>query len=351
MARASKGRGAATTARPVRPAGAASRRPTYGAAARLVQVYLKLERTRRGRDIDGIAREIGVSRKTVERYAKVLVDTLVGEDGQPLVELVRPGGNPHLRLRSAEIPSNAYQAASMFLAATALRSLGPTVLAQGADDAWDGFKSSLPQRSRDALGHIERKFAYFPFAPKRYEHHDETLDILLRAVLGQKVLDLRYRRPDGRRHAHEFRPYSLVLYRDGLYLLGKSERHRRPIYLAIDRILEAKMRREGFDYPADFNPLAHADGVFGIWSGAETQVSLRLTGRAAEQIPERLVRPDQTFTPLRGGAILMRFTVHGWQELAWWILSWGGEVEVQEPADLRRYVRREVRAAAALYRR
>ena len=47
----------------------------------------------------------------------------------------------------------------------------------------------------------------------------------------------------------------------------------------------------------------------------------------------------------------MRFTVRGWQELAWWILSWGGDVEVIEPADLRDYVRQQVRAAAAHYSR
>ena len=91
--------------------------------------------------------------------------------------------------------------------------------------------------------------------------------------------------------------------------------------------------------------------MFGIWSGPETQVALRLTGRAAEQIPERLVHPSQNFAPLRGGATLMRFTVRGWQELAWWILSWGGDVEVIEPADLRDYVRQQVRAAAAHYSR
>jgi len=77
----------------------------------------------------------------------------------------------------------------------------------------------------------------------------------------------------------------------------------------------------------------------------------RLRGRAAEQIPERRIHPSQSFTPLRGGETLLRLEVHGWQELAWWILSWGGDVEVLEPAELRDFVKRSVTVAAALYAR
>ncbi|MFM8412394.1 MAG: WYL domain-containing protein, partial [Alphaproteobacteria bacterium] len=77
----------------------------------------------------------------------------------------------------------------------------------------------------------------------------------------------------------------------------------------------------------------------------------RLQGRAAEQISERVIHPGQSFTELRGGGVLARFTVRGWQELAWWILSFGGDVEVIEPKDLRDYVSAEVRKAAAVYDR
>lgn len=328
-----------------------SRQPTYGSAARLVRMYLALASAPHGRDLDAIVDELGVSRKTGERYAKVLVDSVQGQDGLPLVEVVRVGGRPRLRVRrpKTELQSTEYQAASMFFAAAALRSLHGTVIGDGAGDVWGRFVESLPQRTREALRHIERKFAYVPFAAKSYERLDAVLGDLLKAVLRQEILDVRYRRPDGRTHHHEFQPYSFVLYRDGLYLLGKSSRHTNPVYLAIDRIRAATRTGGHFGYPADFDPLAYAEGVFGIWSGPETQVSLRLRGRAAEHVPERIIHPTQSFTPLRGGEILMRFRVRGWQELAWWILSWGADIEVEEPADLREYVRKEVRAAAARY--
>jgi predicted DNA-binding transcriptional regulator YafY len=336
-----------------RPARSRSRRPTYGAASRVVRLFSILLRTPNGRDLGGIADEMSVSLKTAKRYADVLVNAVHGQDGLPLVEVVKAGGRTRLRVRSEEagLDSSEFQAASIFFAATALRSLRGTVVGDGADEVWDRFKKGLPKRTRDALQSIERKFFYVPFAAKNYERLDESLGILMRAVLRQEELRFRYRRADKQANSHVFEPWTFVLYRDGLYLLGKSSRHAKPIWIAVDRIESVERTGTRFSPPTDFDPARHTEGVFGIWAGPPTKVVLRLAGRAAEQIPERLIHPSQVFTELRGGGLLMTFQVRGWQELAWWILSWGGDVEVLEPAELRDYVRRNVREAAALYAR
>ena len=330
-----------------------SRRPNYGSGGRLVRLFLLLMRTPRGRDLPGLARELSISERTVRRYADTLLNEVPGQDGLPLFEMVRDSGAPRLRLRteSQELSSSEFQAAAMFLASSALRSLRGTVVGDGADEAWDKFKETLPKKTRDALQSIERKFFYVPFAAKNYTRLDDRLGLLMRAVLRQERLRLRYRRADGQVNAHVFEPWTFVLYRDGLYLLGPSSRHKNPVYLAVDRIDSIEHTGETFACPSDFDPAKYTSGVFGIWRGPETKVALRLTGRAAEQVPERVVHPSQTFTELRGGAILMRLELRGWQELAWWILSFGGDIEVLEPKDLRDYVKREVREAAALYER
>ena len=61
-----------------------------------------------------------------------------------------------------------------------------------------------------------------------YERLDESLGTLMRAVLRQEVLRLRYRNAEKKVHPHVFEPWTFVLYRDGLYLLGKSSRHPKP---------------------------------------------------------------------------------------------------------------------------
>jgi predicted DNA-binding transcriptional regulator YafY len=339
------------SARPARRRGA-SRVPSYGSAGRMMRALVAILRAPHGRELESIADELDVSRKTAERYAKVMIQEVPAPDGLPLIELVKPNGRPLLRLRggAGAVDSNAYQAASVFFALAALRILQGTVVHDSASEVWDRFKQKLPSDTRRALEHVERKFLYVPFAAKDYSALESQIDTILRSVLKQERLDIAYRHANGRRSTHRFAPYTVVLYRDALYLLGESNRHRGPIYLAVDRIERAQRTGERFSVPAAYSPRALTADVAGIWAGSPTVVALRLRGRAAEQIPERRIHPSQTFTALRGGETLLRLEVRGWQELAWWVLSWGGDVEVLEPPELRDFVKRSVTAAAALYR-
>ncbi|HEY8514054.1 MAG TPA: WYL domain-containing protein [Candidatus Binatia bacterium] len=319
----------------------------------MMRALVAILRAPHGRELSALADELDVSHKTAERYARVMVNELPAPDGLPLLELVKPNGRPLLRLRglAGAVDSTAYQAASVFFGLAALRVLQGTVVHDGATEVWDNFKKNLPSDTRRLLEHVERKFFYVPFAGKSYAKLDDHMDTILRSVLKQEVLDIDYRHANRRRTKHRFSPYTVVLYRDALYLLGASNRHQKPIYLAVDRIENVRRTGEKFALPPNYSPRALTDGVPGIWSGPETTVSLRLRGRAAEQIPERLIHPSQIFTELRGGETLMRMTVRGWQELAWWILSWGPDIEVLEPEDLRRFVKRTLQAAAAVYAR
>lgn len=330
-----------------------SRVPNYGSAGRMMRALVALLRSPHGRELGALADELSISRKTAERYAKVMIQEVPAPDGLPLIELVKTNGRPMLRLRgvAGSVDSNTYQAASVFFALAALRVLQGTVLHDSASEVWSKYVQKLPSDTRRALENVERKFFYVPFAAKDYSRLEDHMDTILRSVLKPERLEIDYRHANGRKTKHRFDPYTIVLYRDALYLLGMSHRHKTPIYLAVDRIESVKRSGERFAVPASYSPRGLTAGVPGIWSGPEVTVSLKLRNRAEEQIPERLIHPSQTFTPLHGGGTLMRMDVRGWQELAWWILSWGADVEVLEPKDLRDFVKRSVTAAAALYAR
>lgn len=319
----------------------------------MMRALVAILRSPRGRELEALAEELDVSRKTAERYAKVMIQEVPAPDGLPLIELVKPNGRPLLRLRGGAggVDSNAYQAASVFFALTALRILQGTVLHESASEVWDKFVQKLPSDTRRLLEHVERKFFYVPFAAKDYSRLEDHMDTILRSVLKPERLEIDYRHPSGKKTKHRFEPYTVVLYRDALYVLGTSTRHKQPIYLAVDRIESVKRTGERFTLPPGYSPRTMTADVPGIWSGPEVTVSLKLKGRAEEQIPERRIHPSQTVTPLHGGGTLLRMKVRGWQELAWWILSWGPDVEVLEPRELRDFVKRSATATAALYAR
>ena len=328
-----------------------SRTPTYGATIRCMELLLALLRAPHGRVKSELAEELGVSAKTVNRYTEILTKNVFGSDHQPIVVQERHGRRVILKVRAAEVGVDgpAHHAATMFLAVAALGSLRATDIGESGDALWQATRKKLPQRTRDALAEIERRFVYVPFAPKDYTNHNEVLDELFVSVLYRREIRVEYRRADGEASIHVFKPYSLVLYRDAIYVLGVSDRHQEPIYLAVERVDGIAKTGRKFRIPKDYNPHALSREGFGIWMGEEVEISLRLTGDAARQVPERL-RHLWRESPRRvRGVVRLELKTRGWHELAWWILTWGADIEVVGPPAVREYVAEKVRGAAALY--
>jgi proteasome accessory factor B len=79
-------------------------------------------------------------------------------------------------------------------------------------------------------------------------------------------------------------------------------------------------------------------------------VRIRFRGVAARLVGERVWHPSQSVRTVRSGLELELKTGIS-PDLRQWILGWGEEAEVMEPADLRREVARMAAAAASIYRR
>ena len=81
----------------------------------------------------------------------------------------------------------------------------------------------------------------------------------------------------------------------------------------------------------------------------EVEVVLRFDAEIAARVTETTWHPSEQTTREPAGTILWRARVPGTIEIRRWILSWGSQVEVVAPAELRDEVAATYRAAAALY--
>ena len=91
--------------------------------------------------------------------------------------------------------------------------------------------------------------------------------------------------------------------------------------------------------------------AWGIISDQEpVEVGLRFAPAVASRVAETTWHPTQVVQPEADGALTWRATVSGTIEIRSWILSWGPDVEVLAPAELRAEVAGLVAAAAARYR-
>jgi predicted DNA-binding transcriptional regulator YafY len=150
---------------------------------------------------------------------------------------------------------------------------------------------------------------------------------------------------------HDFDPYTLAMYRGGLYVIGHSHLYRKVIYLAVERMRSATKTAERFAYPKRYSPQKYTEGIFGIIEGPETKVELRLlNAETAAYLASRRLHPTQRFVKQRDGTTRLTMTMRGTTELVGWILSLGPYVEVLKPRNLRDEVRAALSTAARLYR-
>lgn len=334
------------------------RKPTYGAAVRLARITAELFAQPYGWSFKAIQRELGISERTLARYVAVLRAGMLDGRGLPRIEVVGEGAARKLRLASAvkSAEPSAYQVALLYFSLTVLKFLEGTVLEEGVEGLWKKIFKDLTTTQQTRLIGLERKFYAVLYAPKDYAPFSDQLDVILRALLDQSRLRIEYSGLSGDAKVHEFEPYSLISYRGGLYLLGKSDRMENLIYLAVERIRAIDFDRETdgslkrFPYPGNFDPAAHIEGTFGIVDGPETRVELIIHNAQTEgYITSRTIHRSQKFTHRRDGSTLMTMTVRGTTELANWIMTNSPWIEVVKPLALREEIARRHAESVRLY--
>ncbi len=76
-----------------------------------------------------------------------------------------------------------------------------------------------------------------------------------------------------------------------------------------------------------------------MWTSDRVQkVELRFSSAAARRVQETVWHPSQSVSKEKSGAIVTTLRVRGLVEVMPWILSWGADVEVLGPPELRRTV-------------
>ena len=337
------------------------RKATYPAARRIARLVHELPSHPHGWSFDAIQRQLSIGERTLLRYVEACRSELVDAHGEPLLEVVQRGPRRMLRFRDAGTYPDpaALSAVSMFFTLATVRFLEGTVLKESVDALWDKLVERVPAAARPQLANLDRKFHAISFVPKDYAEHSEIIDEIIQALVREHRLTIDYAGVLGEGREHDFEPYTLLSYRGGLYLVGRSLAYDKVIWLAVERIRGAKPTRgDGprgrarFTYPRDFHPERWTDGMFGVVDGPETEVELAIVNAQTEAyLRKRTVHPSQTFDTGSDGRARLVMTVRGTVELANWIMSLTPWVEVVRPAELRDEVARRLEEAAARYAR
>jgi predicted DNA-binding transcriptional regulator YafY len=132
----------------------------------------------------------------------------------------------------------------------------------------------------------------------------------------------------------------------GFYLVGYCHLRRAIRVFAIERIRSLDVLSRRFTLPAGFDPEKYLAGALGILSGDLVTVKVVFAKKLARYIRERLWHPSQKFRDLTDGRLELTLHVADTLEVRRWILGYGVQADVIEPAGMREALRQEAAALA-----
>ncbi|SRR6266511_1358727 len=330
----------------------------YAPAARLYELRTLLDGAE-GASIYDVAERFGVNPRTALRYVQALQRA-----GEPLYEET-VGRRKQWRImptaRRQAITLSVSQMVALFLSRRVFDFLSGTGFKEDLDDVFAKLEATLRRKDSVAVRHLDRKVFDVNEARHLYEGRIEDVNDIITALLREERLRVTHEgvshegvsRAGGPRGRKPFvlEPYTLLVYKKGLYLAGFSRRHGEVRTFALDGFRDVTwLRGDRFEYPSDYRPEKLTEGAFGLFRGAEAVgVRIWFDDRVARYVRRRMWHPTQRFRPAPGGGLEMTMQTRGTVEIVSWVLGFGPQARVLEPATLRAQLREELRRAAAGY--
>jgi len=240
------------------------------------------------------------------------------------------------------------QMLSLFLSRRVFDFLEGTGFKEDLDDVFAKLEHTLRRQDAAAARNLDRKIFDVNEAPHLYQGRIEHVGDILTALLKEQRLVVVHESVRGRAR-FEIDPYTLLVYKKGLYPAGYSHKHEAVCTFALDGFADVEwLKGRGFTHPADYHPSQLYEGAFGLHAGEPLEVRIRFSDKVARYVGRRRWHPSQEVRPVAGG-IELTMRVHGTTEVLSWMLGFGKEAEILEPDSLRAAAKAELRSAVERY--
>jgi len=238
--------------------------------------------------------------------------------------------------RRAGVQLNLGEMISLRFGRTLFNFLEGTGFADDMNQAIDRLEPTMSRGNADVVQDFDRTFLAVPEHGKAYHDVADVIDEILSALLYANRADAMYRAARGQARDYLLEPLTLATYRQGLYLFARDTEEGRVKTFAVERFQDFSRRRhEKFERPADWDPRAFVADAFGITAGDPRTVVVRFSPAVAEFIRERRWHRSQGISDRPDGAVEVMLRCALTPELKQWILGFGADADVLEPAELR----------------
>lgn len=310
------------------------------------------------------AEELGVDRRTIQRYVKSLEDL-----GVPLDYVDEPSRGrayfiPFARQRFT-LDINLAQVVALNVALTWLEQFEGNVLFDSLKLLQQEIHRWIADRDAAELEGTKwraQKFFALPFLPYLYRMRGEAFDDVVTALLHQLKLRFNYRAATGthpqdgaksKPRRHLVWPYTLVFYKGLFYLAARIDHApegSHPAVFSLARMSATKViRDEPYDYPEDWDPSQLFHPMTGMLPGERETVVAHFSLRFYDYLKRERKWPRGHRIVVEDNHVRFAAKLALNDELLNWFLGFGPDVEIVEPEWFRERLAEKVRRTAEVY--
>lgn len=309
-----------------------------------------------GASNDELAEELGIGERTVYRLKKTLEKM-----GIPLEAIEAPSG-AKMRWqiparwtltfpKTNDMGLTTPELLSLFAMRVSTGLYRGSAIQQDLDNAFNKIGLTLSPATRTMLERYATLFLSVPNAAKDYSASAEIIEEISLAIIERNTCSISYHTfSDDRVKKYCINPLHFFEREGGLYLLVTVPAYGDVRTLAVERIKYVETTKESFVYPEGFNPEEYLASAFTLYFEDPVEVKIRFAKSQARYISERTWSKEQKIQEAADGSVLLTINTSGWDDIRRWVLSFGRDAELLEPADMRAEIAANFEYGMNLYR-
>jgi predicted DNA-binding transcriptional regulator YafY len=229
------------------------------------------------------------------------------------------------------------EAAALILAARAGGHGDAFGLHRDARTAAGKVAASLQGETRDRVRALAEMFECRHLPCVLEPGRQAVYDALLESMTTRVQVRLGYQEPgSATEYATKVSPYRVLMGSRSWCLIGRSTLHRQVRAFQLPWIRRVELTDDHYQIPPRFNLERFLGQAWAAERGADRlEVWLRFSPRVSRDVAEGSAHPSQRLEPRADGSLDVHLTVDGLDEIFGWVIGFGDQVEVLEPASFR----------------
>lgn len=227
---------------------------------------------------------------------------------------------------------------ALMIACNALKQYQGTPFHQQLSASFDKLTAGLNSKVSFDPAHSTQSVSFKTLGKAKID--PKIFQIINRGAMRECEVEFDYRKPgDTEKMRRNVQPYHLT-YRENLcYMVGFDHERKAIRTFALSRITAPLLTPRKFNVPPDFDPEKYFASALSVFGGdGNHRIVLRFKGASADRIREREWHDTEKRRELPDGRLELEFRLGALPEIERWLLSWGAEVEVVQPKQLRQSV-------------